>query len=411
MSTAELQITERPARGAWSAVLAFAAVAGITQMLWLTYTPITTGTAAHYGVSKPAVSLLATVYPLIYVILAIPIGLALDRRPRTTMLIGALLTVGGAWTRVLPGGYAPALVGQILVSFGQPVLLNGVTVVAARRLPASSRSAGIAAGSAGVFIGVLVGVVLPAAFGAERLHALLVCQGVITLVGVLWMLATLGPKHVNPPEATQPGFSVVREVFRDRSQRLLLLLAFSGFGVFGALLQELQPLLKPSGVSVDTAGIVVFLMVLAGVITSSFVPVLASKRGKERQVLRAALPAAGVCCLLLAFSPPIAITAALLMLSGALLLPALPVLLEIAERRMPHASGSASAAIWLAGNFGAFAVAVPVSLLLGTPAAAFVVLALFVILIGVPAGSKLRPEDLEPVGEIVPPIDEQIVTS
>ena len=75
-----------PAR--WGTVAAYAAVAAANQLLWLTYAPITTDVAAHFGVSEGAVGWLSQVFPLLYVLLAIPAGLALDRRFRPALLAG-----------------------------------------------------------------------------------------------------------------------------------------------------------------------------------------------------------------------------------------------------------------------------------------------------------------------------------
>src|SRR3954449_11123320 len=84
-------------RTRWATVAAYAAVAGANQLLWLTYAPITTDVAEHFGVSESAVGWLSQVFPLLYVILAIPAGLALDRRFPSALLTGAWLTfLGGA---------------------------------------------------------------------------------------------------------------------------------------------------------------------------------------------------------------------------------------------------------------------------------------------------------------------------
>ena len=84
-----------PAR--WGTVAAYAAVAAANQLLWLTYAPITTDAAAHFGVSESAVGWLSQVFPLLYVVLALPAGLALDRWFRPALLAGAWLTaLGGA---------------------------------------------------------------------------------------------------------------------------------------------------------------------------------------------------------------------------------------------------------------------------------------------------------------------------
>ena len=63
----------------WGTVAAYAAAAGANQLLWLTYAPITTDAAEHFGVSEATIGWLSQVFPLLYVVLALPAGLALDR--------------------------------------------------------------------------------------------------------------------------------------------------------------------------------------------------------------------------------------------------------------------------------------------------------------------------------------------
>src|SRR6202161_2931114 len=65
--------------GGWPVIAAYALVCAATQILWLTYAAITTETARRYGVSVSAVGWLAEIFPLLYVVLAIPAGILLDR--------------------------------------------------------------------------------------------------------------------------------------------------------------------------------------------------------------------------------------------------------------------------------------------------------------------------------------------
>ena len=75
-------VSSRRVLARWGTVAAYAAVAAANQLLWLTYAPITTDTAEHFGVSESAVGWLTQVFPLLYVLLAIPAGMAL--RPRVS---------------------------------------------------------------------------------------------------------------------------------------------------------------------------------------------------------------------------------------------------------------------------------------------------------------------------------------
>ena len=53
----------------WSVIATYALVGAANQMLWLTFTPITTPAAHHYGVSVNDIGWLAEIFPLLYVVL------------------------------------------------------------------------------------------------------------------------------------------------------------------------------------------------------------------------------------------------------------------------------------------------------------------------------------------------------
>ena len=153
------------ARGGWPLVLCYAAVAGASQLLWLTYAPVTTAAAEHYDVSVTAIGWLANVFPLLYVVLAVPAGLALDRRPGAALGWGVALTAVGGVVRLGGDSFGWALAGQLLVAVAQPFVLNAITGVVAV-LPERSRPTGIAIGSGGLFLGMVVALGAGAAVGA-----------------------------------------------------------------------------------------------------------------------------------------------------------------------------------------------------------------------------------------------------
>ena len=99
---------ERVRRNRWSLVAAYAALSGSNQLLWLTFTPLTTEATRHYGVSTGAIGWLAEIFPLLYVVLAIPAGLALDRWLRPALGVGVALNGIGALTR-MEGSYGGVL--------------------------------------------------------------------------------------------------------------------------------------------------------------------------------------------------------------------------------------------------------------------------------------------------------------
>ena len=367
-----------PAR--WGTVAAYAAVAAANQLLWLTYAPITTDVARHFDVSEAAVGWLSQVFPLLYVILAIPAGLALDRRFRAALLAGAWLTAFGGAVRLGSDTFAAALAGQIVIAIAQPLILNAVTKVAVTSLPARSLAQGISLGSAGIFAGTALALPLGPLLGdAESLTPLLVVDLVVAVAAAVWLTAAM-VRRGKVAEAAGPAFAgraELRRVWADRAVRRLAGVAFLGFGVFVAVTTWLQALLEPAGVSDETAGWLLGAMVLAGVVGSAVLPAPLARHGKERAFLRVAAVVAAAGCAFLAIAPGAAFVAVVPL--GVVLLGSLPVILELTERR--STSSAATALIWLAGNAGGIVVAVLVQLTQNTPAAAFSLLAVTAALV------------------------------
>jgi cyanate permease len=142
----------------------------------------------------------------------------------------------------------------------------------------------------------------------------------------------------------------------------------------------LQALLEPAGVSVAAAGLLLLEMVLAGIVASALLPPLIVRSHAAARFLRAVITVTALGCLALALAPGTAVAAAALLLIGAGLLSALPVLLEIVERRAGASGATAAALLWMAGNLGGLVVALVVQALLGSPGWAFATMALAILL-------------------------------
>ncbi|WP_022928585.1 MFS transporter [Patulibacter americanus] len=383
--------TARHGRTRWIPVVAFAAVAGLNQTLWLTFAPITTVSAEHYGVSEGAIGWLAQIYPLLYVVLALPAGVALDRWFRPALAFGTAVTALGAVVRLGGDTYAWALVGQVLAGIAQPFVLNAVGKLAGGTLSTADRPAGIAIGSAGLVIGQLLGLLLGPLLGsAESLTTLLVVQAVMACVAAAGLLLVLRrPGAVRDEGGAAVG--ALRTVWSDRRIRLLAALTFVGFGVFIALTTWLQALLEPFGVSDDTAGIMLAAMLLVGVGATAATPRLVVAPGRERAFLGGVLAVAALGCAVLSTAAGVGADAAAVVVVGALLAGSLPVIFELTERRAGSHGGSAVALMWLAGNVGGLLVAVVVGGLLDHRTTAFLVLGA-VALAGVPLARRLRAD-------------------
>ena len=365
----------------WPLVACYAAVAGASQLLWLTYAPVTTAAAEHYGVSVAAIGWLANVFPLLYVVLAVPAGIALDRDPRRALAFGVVLTALGGVVRLGGAGFGWALAGQLLVAVAQPFVLNAITGVAAV-LPPRSRPTGIAVGSAGLFLGMVLALGAGAVVGGDHLRALMVGEAVVAgLAAVAYLVVRRRSPEPDRVEATEVG--ELRRVWTDPVLRRIAVLAFLGFGVFVALITWLQALLEPRGVSEAAAGTIVTAAVAVGAVGSTVVAAALERRAVEVALLRTALVVAAGGCAILAATNGVAGAALGAILAVLAMLTALPWLLSLCERRAHRSVASATALLWLAGNLGGLVVAVVVGGLVDWPTAAFALLGV-VALVGIP---------------------------
>src|SRR5256885_2581135 len=157
----------------WPLLLAFMGLGAATQVAWVIFAPVTTVAAQHYGVSADAIGWLAQVFPLLYVVLAVPAGLVLDRWFRAGLGLGAGLTALGAVVRLFGDDFGWVLAGQTLLAVAQPLVLNAIIGITGRYLAERDRPAGIAIGTASTFAGMvlpfLVAAALPDAGGPTPL--------------------------------------------------------------------------------------------------------------------------------------------------------------------------------------------------------------------------------------------------
>ncbi len=381
----------------WTAIVGYSLVGAATQLVWLNFAGVTTVAASHYGVSESAIGWLAQVFPLLYVVLAIPCGLILDRWFRAGLIAGALLTALGASVRLIGDDYGWLLAGQIVAAIAQPLVLNAVTGITGRYLSPDDRPTGIAVGTASIFAGMLIAFLLSAVFAsAADLSVMLAVTSAFSALAAVWLIVALR----NPGEVPRqrPDRSTLRIAWGDSLIRRLCVLAIFPFGVFVALSTFAQALLEPAGVSGGTASVILLVNVVAGVLGCAVIPILVVRRRAESTLLVLSLSSTAGACVVLAVAPGVITGFLAIGLIGLMLLPALPIVLELVERRTGEAEGTAAGLIWMAGNLGGLLVAVVVGLLVDYPSAAFLVMA-GIALVGVPGARALK----RPIAEVRSP--------
>lgn len=378
----------------WAVLAAYGLLAATTQLLWLTFAPITTQAAAALHVDVGAAGDLAVIFPLVYIVLALPFGRLLDARFRSALSAGAILTGAGAVVRALdPSSFPVQLAGQVVIAVAQPLVLNSITKIAASHFPERERATAISLGTVALFAGILAAVLSGGPlFSAGGLSLLLWVQAAIGLGAMALMLGALTVRAAGAGETT--AALRLRALLTDRLLWRLAALVFLGMGIYNAVATWLEAILDHFGRG-SSAGDLIAIMTFGGVLGAAVLPPLVAARDRRRPMLMAALAATAVAYALLALRQDLVWAAAVLFLDGFLLMACLPVVLDWSDVHTEgRHQGQATGFLLLAGNLGGVVLAGLVQPLIGSPYAALATIAI-AGLIGLPVAfglpAMLRP--------------------
>lgn len=382
------QVAISPAANRWLVLAGYAFLAACTQLLWLTFAPVTTEAAAALHADVGLVGDLAAIFPFVYIVLALPTGRWLDKRFRPALSLGAVLTGGGAMVRLIsPTSFGWQLTGQLVIAAGQPLVLNSITKVAGRHFPEGERATAVAIGSAALFVGILAAVLTgEPLLNAGGLRLLLAVQAVPAVIAVALVLVTL---RFPPTFAGDPRTTVsLGWLTRDRFMWTLAALVFIGMGTYNAVATWLQPILAFSGQGA-AAGDLLAVMTFAGVLGAAILPAPAAVRDRRRSVLIAALSMSVLSFTAITIRHDLLWVGAWLFAEGFVLMASLPVVLDWSEVHVgPERQGAAVGFLMLAGNLGGLVLVLILQALLGGPRLPLLALAA-AGLIGLPLALRL----------------------
>jgi len=390
--TTQVAVAARVATTRWAVLGSYALLAASTQLLWLTFAAVDTRTARVMHVDVGLVGDLAAVFPLVYIVLALPTGRWLDRRFGHALATGAVLTGLGAALRVFaPDSFAWQMGGQVVISAGQPLVLNSINKVAGRYFAPHERATAISIGTAALFVGILAAVLMAGPlFDADGLPLLLAVQAAVALVSASVVLVAL---RTPPAFADDPAAGVsLRWLLHDRFMWTLAALVFLGMGTYNAVATWLQPILDRFGEG-DAAGSLIAALTLAGVLGAAVLPTAAARAGRRRRLLVVALAVSAASFVVVAVVHNVLLQGATLFAAGFVLLAALPVVLDWSDVHAgPERQGAAVGFLMMAGNLGGLVLVLVIQSVIGSSYLALGALAA-ITLLGLPVALRLPARD------------------
>ncbi|GAB3267102.1 MFS transporter [Nocardioides dilutus] len=380
---------------------AFASLVASTQVLWLSFAPVTPQASDALGVSEGAIGTLAVINPLTYVLVAIPAGRWMDRRFGSALAAGALLTASGALLRLVDSSsYAWLLVGQVVLSIGQPLVLNASTKVASRHFPPGERTAAISVASVGQFVGILVAALSGGLlFDEGGLRLVLVTHAVIAVAAATAVLVAL---RVPPAYAADTArLGSLSWLNHDPLLWRLAALLFVGVGVFNAVATWLETILDDLD-HPGVAGALIAVMTVSGIAGAAVLPGWAARRNRRRELLLVTTSTTVAAFVAIALVDSVVLIGVVLAIEGFVLLAGLPIALDWSELEAgPERAATSTAFLLLAGNLGGVVLVLAVQGLIGNPYLALVAMSALavpgvLVAARLPTGPAVRPrQDLD----------------
>jgi MFS family permease len=348
----------------WIVLSAFMLITAVNQLLWISFAPITTEAAAHFGVSELAIGLLSMCFMIVYVVASIPASWVIDTWGiRIGVGTGAALTgLFGLLRGLVPSSYALVLVSQIGIAVGQPFILNALTTVAARWFPLRERATASGLGSLSIYLGILLGLWLtPSLAARHQLDGMLLAYGVVAVAAAVAFFGLVRDRPPSPPgppelEARSLVLEGFRQVFRRRDFLLLLAIFFVGLGVFNAVTTWIEEIVKPRGFDSAQAGQVGAAMILGGILGALVLPALSDRARRRKPFVIASVAGAILGLLGIAWATGFASLLAASLLLGFFLLSAGPIGFQYAaEVTWPAPEGTSNGLLLMAGQVSGIA--------------------------------------------------------
>lgn len=267
-----------------------------TEMFWLTLAPISSMAAEYYQVGGMEISIFTSSYMIMYIIFAIPASWVIDKFGyRHSLIIGALITaVFGTLRIVFADTFWIVMVCQFLIACGQPFLLNISTKVPANWFPLYERSIASGILTMAQYLGFVLAMVLsPIIALSSGIPAVFQVYGLIAVISAAFAIIFTRerPKIAPGPEAEKEDISIrsMLKLFKNRNFIYVLVIVFISMGIFNTLLTLIETILKPRGITMDQAGIVGAVFVVAGVIGAVVLPTISDKLHKRTPLFVAAI--------------------------------------------------------------------------------------------------------------------------
>ena len=271
----------------WLVLIAFVFVGLMTQVLWITFAPITSAAAVFYGKSDLMIGLLSMVFMIVYILVVLPAAWAIDTWGfKAAVGLGAVLTAVFALLRGLfASNYTVVFLSQVGIAVGQPLVIGAITKIAARWFPVRERATASGVGTLALYLGPLAAMLLtPYLYLRIGMSRMLLLYGVASAVAAVVFLL-VAREHPPTPAGRDERvlmFDGLKSMLRRRDFLFLLVMFFVGLGMFNSISTWVEDIVRPRGFSISQAGALGALMLVGGIVGAVVIPLVSDKSRRRK---------------------------------------------------------------------------------------------------------------------------------
>jgi predicted MFS family arabinose efflux permease len=346
----------------WVVLSAFIFIALLSQILWLTFAPVSSDVAAFFQVSTFDVSLLSLVWPVVFVVLAIPVGIFIDRHGFTSSIrVAAVFLAVFAVLRIFATygshSFTVLLITQIGAAVCQPFIFGSITKLAISWFPHREQGLATGLGTIGLFLGMMLAlVIVPPLYLGFGITMMLTIVAVLCIVGAVLFFA-LGREGAAVSASEGSASFALSDLWMLSKNRDFAILEYGFFvavGGFTAILTWLDVMLNSlHGTSSVDAGLIGGVLIIGGIIGSIAIPALSDRVKRIKVFVILDLAVGTVMFYLVGVFSSFILLLVTSLVMGFFLMSALPLVLELSNRIAGIGmEGRASSLLWFFSQVG-----------------------------------------------------------
>jgi MFS family permease len=266
----------------------------MTQVLWITFAPITGAAARFYHTSDLMIGLLSMSFMVVFILVFFPAAYTIDTWGfRKAVGIGAVLTAVFGLTRgIFASNFTIVLLSQVGIAVGQPFIIGAITKIAARWFPVEERATASGLGTLALYLGPLLAMFLTPYLALHiGMAGMLQVYGIVSAAAAafFFLVAREHPPTPAGEDARVLMLEGLKSMLRQRDFIFLLIMFFVGLGMFNSVSTWIENIIRPRGFNISQAGVLGGLMLVGGIIGAVIISLLSDQSRRRKPFILAAL--------------------------------------------------------------------------------------------------------------------------